>query len=140
MEDIFDKNQLAKLDNIAKKYRIADVYIFGSRVTGYARNDSDLDIGVRFVNGLPGGGAVGKMYGNLASEIQTLARDYHVDLVLIDEAPLHFQYKIITKSKLIFSANYEESYNFVESVANKYRDYKYFIDDFFEGVRIAPIS
>lgn len=137
MKDIFDKKQL---DNIVKKYHIADVYVFGSQVTGYARKDSDLDIGVRFVEGLPRGGIVGKIYGNLASEIQSLTGEYAIDLVLIDEAPLHFQYKIITKGELIFSANREDSYNFVESVANRYRDYKYFIDDFFEGIRVAPIS
>ncbi len=140
MKNIFDKKRLEQLGGIAKKYRIVDVYIFGSRIDGFAREDSDLDIGVRFTNGLPGGGAIGKIYGNLASEIQSLIKKYKIDLVLIDEAPLHFQYKIITKGKLIFSDDIEDSYNFVESVANKYRDYKYFIDDFFEGIRVAPIS
>ena len=140
MKDILSKKQLEQLGDIAKKYRIADVYIFGSRIEGFARKDSDLDIGVRFIDGLPNGGAVGKIYGNLASEIQSLFRGYSIDLVLIDEAKLHFQYKVIAKGKLIFSADYENSCNFAESIANRYRDYKYFIDDFFEGIRIAPIS
>jgi uncharacterized protein len=142
MEEFFDKNQLdtEDLERIVKKYHIADVHVFGSRVDGFAREDSDLDIGVRFINGLPSGDEIGKIYGNLASDLQSLIPNYHLDLVLVDEAPLHFQYKIIAKGRLLFSVNQEDSCNFTESVANKYRDYKYFIDDYFEGIRVAPVS
>lgn len=55
-------------------------------------------------------------------------------MVFIDEAPLHFQYKIFTQGKMIFSCNQEKSLDFQEHIFNLYRDQKYFIDEFFKGV------
>jgi hypothetical protein len=52
-------------------------------------------------------------------------------LVFIQEPPLHFQFKILTEGKLIFSENLENYCNFLERIANLCRDYKFFIDEFF---------
>jgi hypothetical protein len=46
----------------------------------------------------------------------------------------------LTERKLIFSENLEDSYNFLEKITNLYRDYKFFIDEYFEGILKAPIK
>lgn len=47
---------------------------------------------------------------------------------------IFFQFKIIDNGELIYSKNLEDSFNFQEKIINYYRDYKYFIDEFFQGI------
>ena len=123
-----------KIKKISQKYGIADVYLFGSRIAGFARDDSDLDVGVRFENRLPKDEERGRLYGDIYSDLLPCFGGVKIDLVFIDEVLLHFQFKIITDGQLIYSKNMESSTNFVERTANYYRDYKYFIDEYFKGV------
>lgn len=123
-----------KLIAVAEKYGLADVYLFGSRISGFAREDSDLDVGIRFKNGLPKEEQRGKLYGDIFSDLSLCFDRTKIDLVLIDEVLLHFQFKIINDGQLIYANNKENSMNFQEKIANYYRDYKYFIDEYFKGV------
>ena len=129
-----------KLKGIAKKYKIADIYFFGSRVLGFERSESDFDIAVRFKKGLPEPKKRWKIYGELFSDLQSLFKNREVDLVFLEELSPHFQFEIVTEGKLIYSEDLEDSCNFVEKIANFYRDYKYFIDEYFEGILEAPIK
>ena len=121
-----------KLNKVAKKYGLADIYLFGSKITGFQRKDSDLDIGVRFKNNLPEIEKRGKIYGELFSDLSVCFEKQKIDLIFIEEAPLHFKFKIVASGQLIYSADMKNSLNFIEYVVNYYRDYKYFIDMFFE--------
>lgn len=125
---------LQKIKEVAIQYNLADVFIFGSQVDGFARKDSDLDVGVRFQNGLPKVEQRGKIYGEIFADLNSCFSEQKLDLVFIDEAPLHFKYKIFTQGKIIFSQNQEKSLDFQEYIFNLYRDQKYFIDEFFKGV------
>ena len=127
-----------KLKSAAKKYDLADIYLFGSRISGFAREESDLDIGVRFAKGLPEEGQRGKLYGNIFSDLLQCFDKVKIDLVFVDEVLLHFQFKIINGGQLIYSKNMENSMNFQEKTANYYRDCKYFIDEYFKGVLEFP--
>jgi len=126
-----------KLQVIVRQYQLADVVVFGSQLNGFARPDSDLDVAVRFNNGLPHDKERGRIYANLYVDLGAVFPNYKLDLVLIDEAPLHFQYKIFTEGQLIFSDDMENSLNFQERIFNLYRDQKYFIDEFFKGALIS---
>ncbi len=121
---------LQKIEEVAGQYNLADVFVFGSQIDGFARLDSDLDVGVRFENGLPGPEQRGKIYGELFADLIVCFPEQKLDLVFIDEAPLHFKYKIFTQGKMIFSQNQDKSLDFQENIFNLYRDKKYFIDEF----------
>lgn len=123
-----------KLNQIAKEYQLADIYLFGSQISGFQREESDFDIAVRFEKGLPKKEKRGKVYGNLFSDLNLCFKNQKIDLVFIQEVPLHFQFKIIDNGELIYSKNLEDSFNFQEKIINYYRDYKYFIDEFFQGI------
>ncbi len=127
----FDYN---KIKEVAEDYGIADVYLFGSQILGFAREDSDVDIAVRFKKGLPKAEERGKIYGNLFSDLLFCFENKNIDLVFLDEVLLRFQYNIVNDGKLIYSKNMEEALNFQENIFNYYRDYKYFIDEYYEGV------
>ncbi len=123
-----------KLNKIAQDYGLADVYVFGSQLTGFKRKGSDFDIGVRFKKGLPKEEIRGRIYGNLFSDLSLCFVGKPIDLVFIDEVPLHFQFKIVAEGELIYSNDMDNSLNFLERTVNYYRDYKYFIDEFFQGI------
>jgi len=129
-----------KLKEIAKKYKIADIYFFGSRPLELERPESDFDIGVRLKQGLPKPEKRWGIYGDLFSDLQFCFKGKKIDLVFLEEVPLHFQFKIVTEGELIYSENLEDSYNFQEKVINFYRDYKFFIDEYFQGILEVPIK
>lgn len=123
----------------AERYQLADIYLFGSNVTGFQREESDFDIGVRFKNGLPNPKERSRIYGDLFSDFSSIFRGEKIDLTFIEEVPLHFQFKIVTEGKLIYAKAMDEALNFLENIANRYRDYKYFIDEYFQGVLARKI-
>jgi predicted nucleotidyltransferase len=87
------KFQKRKLKEIAKKYKIADIYLFGSRVLGFERKESDFDIAVRFKGGLPKPKEIGKIYGDLFSELQAVFKGKKIDLVSFKSFPFIFNSK-----------------------------------------------
>lgn len=123
-----------KLKEIAREYGLIDVYVFGSKITGYAREGSDLDVAVRFENGLPPIEKRGRVYGDIFSDLTSVFKGEKIDLTFIEEAPLHLQFKIVTEGELVYSKEKIKSLNFLEKVVNQYRDYKFFIDEYFQGV------
>ena len=127
------KSSQKKLEEITNRYRLADVYLFGSQISGHKHPGSDFDIAIRFEKGIPNPQKRGKIYGNLFSDLISCFNQKNIDLVFIDEAPLHFQFKIVAEGELIYSKNKENSFNFKEKIINHYRDYKYFIDEYFRG-------
>jgi predicted nucleotidyltransferase len=129
-----------ELNKTAKNYQLADIYFFGSQISGFKREDSDLDIGVRFKNGLPKENERGKIYGNIFSDLNLCFKNQKIDLVFIEEVPLHFQFKIINEGVLMYSENFKNSANFQEKTANYYCDYKYFIDEYFKGVLESAVK
>ena len=131
----FSKAQLKK---IVQNYQIADIYLFGSQISGFKHPGSDLDIGVRFKMGLPIPGKRGKIYGDLFSDLSLIFKKERIDLVFLEEAPLHFKFRIVAEGELIYSEDFKKSLDFKEKIINFYRDYKFFIDEYFKGILDAP--
>lgn len=129
-----------ELEKIAKHYGIADVYFFGSRATGFAHEGSDTDIAVRFVRGLPNPEKRGRAYGELYADLSPYVSGATLDLVFFEEAPLHIQFKIVTEGALLYSSNVEKAAEVREHIANLYRDQRYFIEEYMQGLLVAPIS
>lgn len=123
-----------KLKELAERYDLAEVYLFGSKITGFARKDSDLDVAVRFEKGLPPEAERGKIYGYIFADLSSIFQAEKIDLTFIEEAPLHLQYKIVAEGELIFAKEKIQAFNFLEKIVNQYRDYKFFIDEYFQGV------
>lgn len=137
MEKIkFLKTDLAA---VAERYQLADIYLFGSKISGFQRKESDLDIAVRFQKGLPFLSERSKVYGNLFSDLSAVFQSEKIDLVFLEEAPLHLQFKIVSEGKLVYANKMDETLNFLEKTASFYRDYKYFIEEYFQGVLAREI-
>lgn len=91
-----------KIRNIAKKYGIALIYLFGSQAENGARylagdnisaeDLSDLDLAVAFEN-IPSEPM--KIYGALYRELSEIFAPFYIDLVFMHEVETLFQYEII---------------------------------------------
>jgi len=123
-----------KLKEVAERYGLAEVYLFGSKLTGFAREDSDLDVGARFQKGLPPASERRKSYGDIFADLSSVFSQEKIDLTFIEEAPLHLQFKIVCEGELIYAREKIKTFDFLEKIANQYRDYKFFIDEYFQGV------
>lgn len=123
-----------KLKNIAEPYKIRDFYIFGSSALKIKHEGSDLDMGVVFRNGLPLVENRMKIYGEIFSLLSDAFPNEKIDLVFLEETALHFQFKALTEGQLVYSTDINEAFNYLEKIINLYRDYKYFIDEFYKGM------
>jgi len=126
----FDYDEMAE---ICREFGIRDVYLFGSTVEGFAHPGSDIDIGIICSKGLPGKNRM-KLYGDIYSAFNGVFHLEKLDLVFIDELPLHIRFKAVTKGELLYTADLEASLNYKEYVINMYRDWKFFIDEFYQGL------
>jgi len=91
-----------KIRNIAKKYGIVLIYLFGSQAENGARylagdnisaeDLSDLDLAVSFEN-IPSEPM--KIYGALYRELSEIFAPFYIDLVFMHEVETLFQYEII---------------------------------------------
>ncbi|MEK7173365.1 MAG: nucleotidyltransferase domain-containing protein [Patescibacteria group bacterium] len=128
-----------KLKEIAENYGLIEVYLFGSKITGFEREGSDLDVAVRFEDGLPAIAQRGKVYGDIFADLSSIFQGEKIVLSFIEEAPLHLQFKIVSEGEMIYSKEKNQSLNFLEKIVNQYRDYKFFIDEYFQGVLARKI-
>lgn len=124
---------VSKLKIIAERYGVRDFYIFGSSALKIRHEGSDLDIGIIFKDGLPMAENRMKIYGEIFSLLSDAFPKEKTDLVFLEETALHFQFKALTEGKLIYSADINKAFDYLEKVINLYRDYKYFIDEFYKG-------
>lgn len=124
--------------DICEKHGIREAYIFGSEITGFKHPGSDLDFGIILKKGLPPAKKRMKIYGEIFSDFSTVFSGKKLDLVFLEEVPLHFQFKVLTEGMPVYMTDLEESYNHKEKIINLYRDYKYFIDEFYKGLLEAP--
>ncbi|HVR11267.1 MAG TPA: nucleotidyltransferase domain-containing protein [Thermoanaerobaculia bacterium] len=76
---------------------IAALSVFGSRATGTARPDSDLDVAV-----LPAGGASRRhLQVAVAVALADLAPEGRVDVILLDEAPELLRHQVLATGRLV---------------------------------------
>jgi hypothetical protein len=121
------------LDEICREFSIRDVYLFGSTVEGFTHPGSDTDIGIVFSKGLPDKNRM-KLYGDIYSAFNGVFHLLKLDLVFIEELQLHIRFKALTEGELLYTADMEASFNYKEYVINMYRDWKFFIDEFYQGL------
>jgi predicted nucleotidyltransferase len=102
-------------------------------VEGFTHPGSDTDIGIVFSKGLPDKNRM-KLYGDIYSAFNGVFHLLKLDLVFIEELQLHIRFKALTEGELLYTADMEASFNYKEYVINMYRDWKFFIDEFYQGL------
>lgn len=107
-----------EVQDTLRRARVVAAYLFGSRVTGRPRPDSDLDVAV----------LAGREVGLLEREVlaDRLARALgvpDVDLLVLEEAPLELQGRVVQEGELVFSADEPKRVAFEVLTRSRYFDY-----------------
>jgi len=119
----------SKIRDLAKRYGITLVYLFGSQAENGARylagdniikveDLSDLDVAVAFEN-IPAEAI--KIYGALYKEFSEIFAPFYIDLVFLHDMETLFQYEII-KGERIFNKDEFSTDEFEEKIMKMAED------------------
>ncbi len=85
------------LDRIAVRFGLDLVVQFGSTVAGRTHDGSDIDVGVRFVGGMPSFSVL----ADVTHELQALVPGRLVDVAVINRADPLFLYQMVSRGLLL---------------------------------------
>ena len=87
----------AEFISVSSRFGIVFIVAFGSRVSGTARAESDLDLAI-----LTKKKVTAHEFFELTSRLQDILAGCNVHLNLLNETDILFKHKVITEGKLIF--------------------------------------
>ncbi len=121
------------IEQIAVKYRIALVYLFGSRAKNTESKLSDIDIAVFLENPSRNINQKDMILGLIYDFAQLFGSD-KIDLLLLNKASLAIQFEVISKGKILYQANSQKRYSYEERVVKLYLDFKKFEDEYYKAM------
>lgn len=125
------KNEIEKfLYDINKKYQIDFAYLFGSIAKGKERNDSDIDIAIKFKDNYSDIEDIiirGEMIDNGKKYF-----DREIDIVSLNKAPILLKYEVVKAGIVIKDSDNRAS--FESLVLREYFDFKYYSDIYNEKI------
>jgi len=103
------------------------VYLFGSCARNEFKPLSDVDIGILFVPPVKS-----ELETRVLINAMEALHTEEVDLVVLNDAPLHIQYEAIKERKIIFCTNHERRADFETRVLMEYLDFAPIRNEFFK--------
>lgn len=111
------------VDRIACSKKVSAIFLFGSRVTGRARSDSDFDIAVLTKN----------MPAKDEKEITGLGDDVF-DIHIFSQLPLLIQFRVLKEGKILYSKSEKDIYDTKVDVFRRYLDFSSRMNLFYRKV------
>ena len=121
-------SMLEKMQNVFSEHdEIVAAYLFGSYAEGYARGDSDIDIGLL----LSDNSNIGAMYPvHVAGELEdATGTKREMDVRILNNGTLRFLHQVL-KGRLLFCRDDKKRVDFETSAIDRYLDFKPFLDDY----------
>ncbi len=122
----------AAVDAIAGDADVSALFSFGGLAAGRLSPLSDLDFAVLLSKRLSRRQRSEKLL-ELIGVFNSVFRTDEIDLVLLNDAPLKFDHRILKTGKLLHVRNEGELVDFREKVVKLYLDFRYFRDSFDRG-------
>ncbi len=124
-------NEINQICEIAEAFaaefeEVNIVYLHGSLLYGYERNDSDVDLAVIINHEKKKEHLRLQIHFNEFFDLRFKKRE--IDLKIINSASLAFKFSIVQKGKIIFSRDEEITADFEVGVVKKYLDFKPYYD------------
>jgi len=117
------EEKMRDLGQAMKKYApsLVALYLFGSCVNGKTRPLSDIDIAIL----ISSENNDCYLETKVLMDLMTVLKTEKVDLVNLNEAPLHIQYGVLRNKKVIFSSDNTKRIDFETKVIKEYLDFKH---------------
>lgn len=125
------ENLKEEIGEVLEESTVEFAYLHGSRATGKAHSESDLDIAVYAENELSL-----KDQAGLETEIRKKT-GVETDLSVLNGSSLGFQHQVVKKGEVIYSVDEERRKEFEEELYRKYLDIKPLMKRFNEARRKA---
>ncbi len=113
------------------------VYLFGSVSRGKEGKLSDIDLGILLDNSL-NKRRVFDLQLELIGKITTILKTHHLDLIIMNDAPLSLNFEIIKANYPIYVRNETERIDFEHYILSRYLDRRYYevrsMNEFFKNV------
>ncbi len=117
------------ITKIAEDKDIVALYAFGSLAESSLKPLSDLDFGILLSDSLDKQERIHKSINLIGILNETLKTD-EVDLVILNNDPLRFTYRILKTGKLIYCRDQNRLVDFIEKTKKLYPDFKPVRDQF----------
>jgi predicted nucleotidyltransferase len=114
--------------------QVAAVYLFGSQARGTARPDSDIDLGLLYVD--PPESTLLAQPFLLEAEL-SVALGRPVQCVVMNEAPPDLVHRILRDQQLLLDRDPSLRVRFEVAARNRYFDLKPFLDRYRKRTRVA---
>lgn len=114
---------------LEQKKEIVAVYLFGSQARGTADALSDIDMAILLRDG-QSQGQLWAFEDHLAVAVSDLLRTSNVDLVILNTAPLAFQFEAIATGELLLSNDEAARTDFEVAVMTRYWDFKKYEEEY----------
>lgn len=105
---------------------LAAVYLFGSHARGTATGMSDIDIALLLRSSVDASRRFQLRLGYIA-RIQEILRTERVDVVILDQAPLHLAYEIVSHGVLLLDRDPRRRVSFEADRVGRFLDFKPFL-------------
>ncbi|MGC8930936.1 type VII toxin-antitoxin system MntA family adenylyltransferase antitoxin [Dictyoglomus turgidum] len=114
-----------------KELNIGIIYLFGSTVLGIAKEHSDIDIGVVFIDPsvLEDVRLSLEIYNTLYGIFSTLFPKKEIDIVFLDKVPLTLKFEVVNSGEILYSISKDFLTNYKERVVKEYIDFKPLMDE-----------
>ena len=124
----FSFNAISKM----KRLKVGIVYLYGSRVEGISRSNSDFDLGVVFQDPavLENSLQLHSELYDLFSEEFPVTFQREVDIVFLQRASIQLRFEVVNKGKVLFEISPYFRVKFEEKVIRKYLDFTPFLKEY----------
>jgi uncharacterized protein len=117
------------VEKLSPDREITALYVFGSLAKNVLKPLSDLDFGILLSGKLTKSKRFDKHLYLIGIFCDTFHTD-EIDIVVMNDSPIHFCYNIIRSGKLLLVNNKKELIDFHELVVKKYLDFSYYQNEF----------
>jgi len=121
------------IEKIAHDFNLRLIYLFGSKAKEISTLRSDIDIAV-FIEDYENQN-LRQIILDLIFEFSQLFKSNKIDLLILNEASLTLQFKVISEGKPLFQITPENRADYEEKVVKFYLDFKKFEDDYYETMQ-----
>lgn len=114
---------------LAGRSEVLVAYLYGSHAEGRANVLSDVDIGVLIRGGLPEE-RLWRLEDAIAADLRRVLYTDKVDLTVLNLAPWHIRYEVITRGKVLYSVDDGARADFESYSLRRYWDFEKYLEEY----------